>query len=234
MKLEINIEHPTSNIQRPTRSRAPRPIGCSLLEVGSWMFPLLIFFTLSLSAQTSTNDLPKLAPPLPELPPTFWEQHGSTVLIVALAAFAVATIITFIALRPKPVSVVPPEIEARRALEELRSRAEDGAVLSRVSQILRRYIIALFALPPGEYTTAEFSLAISAHEKIGAELSTAVSNFLRACDERKFSASPQSSPSGVVQDALELIELAQARRIELDQSLAVEAVTKTTRHDRNV
>jgi hypothetical protein len=112
-------------------------------------------------------------------------------------------------------------------LEEIRSRAGDGAVLSRVSQILRRYIIAVFALPPGEYTTAEFSRAISAHEKIGAELSTSVSNFLRACDERKFSAAPQSSPSGVVQDALELIELAQARRIELDQSLAVEAVTKT-------
>jgi hypothetical protein len=191
------------------------------------MFRLFIFSTLSLSAQTSTNALPALAPAYGELPPTFWEQHGSAVLIVAAVALVIAALITALALRPKPASVVPPEIEARRALQELHSRAEDGAVLSRVSRILRRYFIAVFALPPGEYTTAEFSRAISAHEKIGAELSTTVSNFLRACDGRKFSAAPQSSPSGVVQGALELIELAEARRIELDQSLAVEVVTKT-------
>jgi hypothetical protein len=226
MKLEINIQHPTSNIQRPTRSRAPRPIGCSLLDVGCWIFLLFIFSTPSLSAQTSTNALPALVPAYGELPPTFWEQHGSAVLIVAAVALLIAVLVTVLALRPKPASVVPPEIEARRALEEFRSRAEDGAVLSRVSQILRRYFIAVFALPPGEYTTAEFSRAISAHEKIGAELSTAVSNFLRACDGRKFSAAPQSSPSGAVQGALELIGLAEARRIELDQSPAVEVFTK--------
>jgi hypothetical protein len=190
------------------------------------MFLLFIFFTPSLSAQTSTNDLPELAPAYGELPPMFWEQHGSDVLIVAAVALVIAALIIVIALHPKPPSVVPPEIEARRMLQELRSRAEDGAVLSRCSQILRRYFIAVFVLPPGEYTTVEFSRAISAHEKIGAELSTAVSNFLRDCDERKFSASPQSSPSGLVQSALELIELAEARRIELNQSSAVEAVSK--------
>ena len=56
MKSEINI-------QRPTRSRVPRHTGC-------WMFLLFIFIALSLSAQTSTNDLPALVPAYGELPPT--------------------------------------------------------------------------------------------------------------------------------------------------------------------
>jgi hypothetical protein len=187
---------------------------------------LLFIFSMSLSAQTSTNGLPKLAPPLPELPPTFWEQNGSTVLLIALAAFVVATIVAIIALRPKPVSFVPPEIVARRSLDELRSRAEDGAVLSRVSQILRRYFIAVFALPPGEYTTAEFCRAISANEKIGGDLSTGVSNFLRACDKEKFSVSELPPILSATDHALKLIELAEMRRAQIKRSVATQAVAK--------
>ena len=66
-------------------------------------------------------------------------------LLLALVALAVWWLT-----RPKPPVVVPPEVQARQALEPLRQQAEDGAVLSQVSQILRHYVSAAFALPPGE------------------------------------------------------------------------------------
>jgi len=50
--------------------------------------------------------------------------------------------------RKRPPVMVPPYLQARQALEPLRQQAEDGAVLSRVSQILRRYVSAAFGLPP--------------------------------------------------------------------------------------
>jgi flagellar biosynthetic protein FliP len=56
-----NIQHPTSNIQSPANVRRGK-IGCSMLDVGCWMFSLrraffifLIFGALSASAQTNLN-----------------------------------------------------------------------------------------------------------------------------------------------------------------------------------
>jgi len=249
MKMVMNIQHPTSNIQRPRRSRVRHLIGC-------WMFLFFIFarsaggspasfssnttrgraarapafcayriiavtlpiFCAFAAAAQPAIELPKLAPPLPELPPSFWEQYGSVVLVVVIAAVAIAIIVACLVLRPKPVAVVPPEVEARRSLEEIRSRPEDGAVLSRVSQILRRYFIAVFALPPGEYTTTEFCRVIAADEKIGPSLRAAVSDFMRACDEEKFSASEQPPLLSATDHALRLINLAEAQRVRLQQS----------------
>jgi len=178
---------------------------------------LLVYSAFAATAQTAI-ELPKLAPPLPELPPTFWEQYGSVVLVVVIAAIVIAIIVAFLVLRPKPITTVSPEVEARRSLEEIRSRPADGAVLSRVSQILRRYFIRVFALPPGEYTTAEFCRAVAANEKIGPELHDSVSDFLRACDEKKFSASEQSPLLGATDYALKLISVAEDRCAQLQQS----------------
>jgi hypothetical protein len=187
---------------------------------------LLLFAAFNVSSQIS-NGLPKLAPPLPELPPTFWAQHSAAVLVLAIVALAISAIIGVLALRPKAAVVVPPEVEARRALEALSSRAEDGAVLSQVSQTLRRYFIAVFALPPGEYTTAEFCRTVSAREEIGAELATGVSDFLRACDERKFSSMPPASSAGAAARALELVGQAEIRRAQLRQPATVPAGAET-------
>ena len=90
------------------------------------------------------------------------------------------------ATRPKPPVIIPPEVQARGDLESLRKLAEDGRVLSKVSQAVRRYFGAAFALPPGELTTAEFCRAMAANDQVGSELSTTTSDFLRRCDERKF------------------------------------------------
>src|SRR5882724_13350131 len=151
-----NIQHSTFNIQRPSAAR-PGSVGCS-------MFLLLLFLcnSSSLKAQpnSETNALPTLSPPYAELPPTFWEQHGIAVLISSLAAILPVGFLVWLCLRPKPKIILPPEVEARNALELLRGQSEDGVLLSNVSQILRHYFIAAFRLPPGEPTTAEFCRAI--------------------------------------------------------------------------
>src|SRR5438477_5249963 len=46
----------------------------------------LFVFSARLFAQTNPGDpnaLPRLSPPYAEMPPTFWEQHGTLVLIIA-------------------------------------------------------------------------------------------------------------------------------------------------------
>jgi hypothetical protein len=120
--------------------------------------------------------------------------------------------------RPKPPAVVPPEVQARKALEPLRLQTEDGALLSRVSQVLRHYVAAAFDLPPGELTTAEFCGAITGHPLIGPELSAALSAFLRLCDQDKFSPPAPIPPLSAVAQALKLMDQAQARRLALAQS----------------
>src|SRR5580704_6997233 len=70
--------------------------------------------------------LPDLLPAHGELPPTFWEQHGWLVVLLAFAALALIVLVAVWLSRPAPVAVVPPELVARRALEALRDRPEDG------------------------------------------------------------------------------------------------------------
>jgi hypothetical protein len=137
------------------------------------------------------------------------------VLLLALVGAAV-----WFLTRPKPTVIVPPEVQARQALEPLRQQPEDGALLSRVSQILRHYVAAAFSLPPGELTTAEFCRAIAGHAQIGPDLAAALSDFLHLCDQAKFSPPAPVTPLNAVAQALKLVDQAQARRLALVQSAA--------------
>jgi len=179
-----------------------------------------LLFATALSAQNFAppkDDIPPLAPPLPEIPPTFWEQHGLTVSGCIILLVALITGILWFALRPKPPVPIPPEVTAREQLTPLTSLPEDGDLLSRVSQALRHYLIAAFALPCSEPTTAEFCGVLTASKAIGPELATAVGAFMRVCDERKFSPAPDSTSLGAAGRALELVDLAEARRALLRQ-----------------
>jgi hypothetical protein len=169
------------------------------------------------------DDIPPLRPPHAEMPPTFWEQHGFWVILVGVLLLALVGAAAWFLLRPKPPAGVPPEIQARQALEPLRPQPEDGPLLSRVSQVLRHYVGAAFNLPPGELTTAEFCRALAAHSPIGAELSAALGEFLRQCDQRKFSPPAPAPPLSAVAQALKLIELAEARRAELRRAAEAQA-----------
>jgi hypothetical protein len=217
----MNIQHSTFNIQRS--SARSSFIGRSVLNVGCWMFLLFCSAAPALFAQANTettNALPKLLPPYGEIPPTFWEQHGASVGVTVLVVVLVVVPGSWLLLRPKPKVILPPEVQARLALEALRQRPEDGACLSNISQILRNYLIGAFLLPPGELTTTEFCRALSSDEKIGAELSTAVAGFLRECDERKFSTTNVSMPLDAVNRAFKLVALAETRRAQLPTAQA--------------
>jgi hypothetical protein len=187
------------------------------------MFPLAILFLfIALTVHPQTNDLgtnkpPALVPPYGELPPTFFEQHGTAIAFAGLGIIVLATCGGWLIFRPKPKMIVPPEVEARQELERLRQRPEDGVVLSRVSQVTRSYFIAAFQLTQGEFTTAEFCREISGNDKIGAELALAAADFLRDCDREKFSSKTGPAKLDAADRALKLIEQAEQRRAQLRQ-----------------
>jgi hypothetical protein len=175
------------------------------------MFLFLFLSQSSLSAQT-TSALPRLAPAYPEMPPTFWEQHQSTIIVAGFAVLAFAFFFLKVMLRPESPVILPPEVAARQALAKLQSQPEGGKILSEISQVLRRYIAAAFPFSSGELTTAEFSAALAGNEKIGAELAQTIATFLRECDERKFSPVNPSAPLNAATRALEIISLAEKVR----------------------
>ena len=86
-----------------------------------------------------TNDIPPLRPLHAEIPPTFWEQHTTSVSLVGFVLLALIGVAIWFATRPKALVVIPPEVQARGDLESVRKLPEDGRVLSKVSQTVRRY-----------------------------------------------------------------------------------------------
>ena len=164
------------------------------------------------------NVLPALAPAYGEIPPTFWEQHQTTIIIASFAVLAFAFLFVKVMLRPESPRILPPETVARQALAKLQSKPEDGNILSEASQILRRYVIAAFELPAAEMTTAEFCAALADNKTIGAELAGSISSFLRECDDRKFSTSPATAPLNAAARTLELIASAEKLRSSIPVS----------------
>jgi len=195
-----------------------RPSGLGLRVLAAAC--LLRFARSALAATNSpgADEIPRLRPPHAEIPPGFWEAHGVGVVALSILGLALVCAAVWILIRPKPPVVVPPEVQARRALEPMLQQPEDGALLSRVSQVLRHYVAAAFDLPAGELTTAEFCRAIEGHAQIGPELSIALGEFLRQGDQRKFALPALGPPLGAVAQAFKLIDQAQARRLALAQA----------------
>jgi hypothetical protein len=208
VEMKENIQHSTFNVQRRRMRHGGRLVGFWALNVECSVFLFFVVFALSAFGQGHTNALPALAPPYGELPPTFWEQHGASILIVGFLLVLLTVLFVWKMLQPRSPVILPPEVRARTALAKLLHQPEDGKCLSEISQILRRYVAAAFEFPPGEMTTAEFCAALASHEKIGAELAQAVSSFLRECDARKFSQTASTAPLNAASRALEMVEWA--------------------------
>jgi hypothetical protein len=204
-----------------------RPSGFGFRVLSAALSILAVPLAFAATNSTSSDSIPPLRPPHPEIPPDFWEQHGWWVVLGGLLALALVGAAVWLLTRPKPPVVVPPEIEARHALEALRHQAEDGLLLSRVSQILRRYVAARFSLPPEQLTTTEFCRALAANEQIGPELSGTFADFLRLSDQRKFAPAAPLPPLGAVAQALKLIDEAEARRTALAQATVQSAADST-------
>ena len=196
----------------------PSGFGFRPLAFGLWLVAAQP--VLAATNAPGLDEIPPLRPPHAEIPPTFWEQHSLSVILLGALLLALVCIAAWFLTRPKPPIIVPPDVQARQALEPLLQQPEDGALLSRVSQILRYYVAAIFDLPPGEPTTAEFCRAITAHAQIGPDLSAALSDFLRLCDRDKFSPPAPVPPLNAVAQALKLIDQSQARLAVLAQAAA--------------
>jgi hypothetical protein len=196
--------------------------GLAVLRVG-FIAAVLLYAAVILSADTNSNvvvdtnstaseEIPKLRPPLPEIPPTFWERHQNGVLAGAIVLVLAAGLGIWYLTRPKPPVLISPLALAREALEPLRGQPETGAILSKVSQVVRYYFGARFGLPPGELTTTEFSRAVAGVTVLGPDLAASVSQFLRVCDERKFAPQPVQPPIGAVIQAAKLIDQAESQQ----------------------
>jgi len=177
----------------------------------------LLLFPGSLLAFTNSrpNDIPPLRPPRKEMLPTYWEQHGALIIVSGVVLLGLICAGIWFARRARPQVLVPPEVQARAALEAISGQPETGTLLSTVSQNLRRYITAAFNLPPEELTTTEFCELIARNESIGPQLATAITEFLRHGDQRKFALSADSHPLEAVPQAFRLVEMSEARRAEL-------------------
>lgn len=194
------------NVKRQTPDIQPmHPLRYRSIRRSMYLFPLFLVSIQSVSGQSETNALPTLLPPHGQIQPTFWEQHGKAVIAGSFIVLALAASVIWRILKPRPQPILPPAIAAREALAKCRARPEDGNVLSEVSRLLRRYVGAVFEFPRGEFTTAEFCRELECSEKIAPELKHAISDFLRACDERKFSPAISSAPLNAAGRALELL-----------------------------
>lgn len=176
--------------------------------------------SLSPTAASAEDEIPPLKPPWGEIPPGFWEQHGTAVLVLAVLLLAASAVLVAWWRRPRPVENPPPESIARQELEPLRDKPETGLLLSRVSSALRHYVRDAFGLGAGEWTTTELARALEQSPAAGPDLAPKVIDLLRQCDERKFAPAPQGPPLNAAAKALDLIAATEARRAELARAAA--------------
>jgi hypothetical protein len=225
-QIRISKEQKGSKLLQPGEFRAFGFRIWNLFRISDFGFRVCGFAFLWVSAMSSpaaTNlidpdDIPLLRPPRGELAPTYWEQHGAWPVVLGGVGVLVVAAVVWLLLRPRPSVPVPPVIAAHQALDPLANQPENGVILSRISQVVRRYFSAAFALPPGELTTAEFSRELEGRQQVGAALSTAVNAFLRECDRRKFAPSPPPTPLGAAGLAARLIDQAEARRAASEEA----------------
>jgi hypothetical protein len=170
----------------------------------------------SASGAEKTNAIPPLRPPQPEIPPGFWELYGTWIIWGGLLALALASLAVWRLTRPKPVVPIAPATRAKAALRELQAASESGMLLSQVSQIVRRYFAEALGFGPAELTTTEFCQALGSNGRLDPGLREETVAFLRACDQKKFSASPDVEPLNPVVCAVALIDRA-------EQALSVSA-----------
>ena len=188
-----------------------------------WFYATLVVATsLRAATNSETNEEFVLRPPYQEMPPTFWDQHGNAVILASILGIVLVGAFVLWLLRPKGKVLIPVEVQVRGELEALRGRPEDGRVLSAVSRGVQRYFAALFEMPAGELTTAEFCRFAYADEKIGKDLASTTEAFLRRCDEMKF-APGAPAEFKAVDKAFGLIAQADARK---QQSQAAPASQK--------
>ena len=180
----------------------------SAISLGLCVCLSLILHPASALAQPHSG----LLPPRGEISPTFWEQHAWLVILITFFIVLALTALLILLTRPKQNEIVPPEIAARRALQARLNRPADGVLIMEVSRIFRRYLVFSFNLPPDELTTAELNRALQSLPSAEPALAAEIGDFLRRCDEDKFSPPALPPRCDVATRALTLLEKIETRR----------------------
>jgi len=122
-------------------------------------------------------------------PLTFWERHGTEVIIYSIIGVAVIALVLWLLLHKKPA---PPLTPYERALQDLQfahglqDTGQDKAFAIAASDAVRRYLESAYHVPAPERTTEEF-LQVAAHQVwMQGELTTLLRRFLEFCDLAKF------------------------------------------------
>jgi hypothetical protein len=146
---------------RPGASATVRWCAGAGARALGWLACLALCFlassgpALSLATNKPPDKIPPLRPPLDLMRPGFWELHGTPVLIGVAAGLAALGFLIWWSRRPRRMAQEPAEAATRRALEALRGRAEEPALIAGVSRGLCRHVQAVHALPGEEWTTDE-------------------------------------------------------------------------------
>jgi hypothetical protein len=165
----------------------------------------LLSVGLSLAFGTNVNGPSQLRPEHGELAFSGGAQNAIFILLGTALVIAAVGLGIALLMRTKPAAITSKDDLVRRALENLRGRAEDDALVVEVSRIVRGYVIYAFGLPPGELTSAEIARALGSLTPPRQELFGTITNFLQQCDEKKFAPASPPQPA-VVSRALDLVE----------------------------
>jgi hypothetical protein len=188
--------------------RTPKPGGAPGRFIGRALPLALLVQSPSLFA-LSTNyvpgKIPDLRPPQGPLPPTYWEQHGSVIILGALAALVALAVLIWLVRRPKPVVTVSPGVAARQALAALRGQPEDGPRAAAASQHLRSCVQAALQLPPGERTPEELLASVRGDARVSSDLVSRLGALLQECDARAFAPVPPPGQPALVERALGVV-----------------------------
>ena len=160
------------------RRRDSLDVRCWMLDVGCFCFRFLLRLR-RFPARHQRTPCRRLRRRIGEMPPTFWEQHG-TAIVVGGRASSWRWRLWFCGkmFQPKPPVILPPEVRGARGAGAIAAPAGRWKAVERSlanpAPLCRR---ARLNLPAGELTTAEFCAALAASEKIGPELAQAISEF---------------------------------------------------------
>jgi hypothetical protein len=206
----MNRQHPTS-----IRGGTPGPIlarGAFCLWILLLWLPLRGWANLP---KPANDEIPPLKPPLGEIPPGVWEEHGPAIVIGGTLALAALAAVAWLALRQRPENLPSPERQARSQLAELRGKAQTGQLISTVSRVTRGYFRDAFGLTANELTTREFCDQMETRQEVGSELGGQTRAFLMRCDELKFSPNPVPGAFDATAESLKLVELGENRLQEV-------------------
>lgn len=160
---------------------------------------------MTLLFAAAAEKIPDLRPPLGEIPPGYWEQHSTGIVIGSAFGVVVVIALALWLLRKKPPVVFPPAVIARQGLERLRGRSETFALASEASLIMRHYVLAKLGHASDELTTEELTRILASDWRFE-KTAPALVTFLRDCDVQKFAPAIAPQPD-VVARAFELVEL---------------------------